>query len=116
MPDIDCLRCINSACCRDYEVSVTRDDYLSYVDMGLGDNFTRVSDEVLAKTPVVKATKELIRIIENMSADRFALVNKRDDNYCVLLDDEMKCSIYDIRPRCCADYTVDRCEDKRWLV
>lgn len=50
-----------------------------------------------------------------MHKDNFAKIKKNDKGYCVLLDENMKCSIYENRPKACRDYKQSRCINIREL-
>ena len=51
-----------------------------------------------------------------MYKDNFAILKKKEDGYCVLLDEDMKCTIYENRPKVCRDYKQNRCTTIRKLI
>jgi Fe-S-cluster containining protein len=109
---VDCLKCINSACCK-LDVEVDRDEYKSFWKLNLGDKFETRTDKFLAENPkYIKQMKEF----DEMYKDNFAILKKGDDGLCVLLDREsMKCTIYENRPKVCKDYTTSRCSKIRCI-
>ena len=50
-----------------------------------------------------------------MHKDNFAILKKREDGNCILLDENMECSIYENRPKVCRDYKQSRCINIREL-
>ena len=108
---IDCLKCINSACCR-LDVEVNRDEYNVFWNLGLDEYFETRTDKFLNDNP--KYLKQM-KSFDEMYKDNFAILKKRKDGYCVLLNDNMECSIYENRPKVCRDYKVNRCTNIREL-
>jgi len=108
---IDCLKCINSACCK-LSIEVDRDEYNTFWQLGLDEYFDTRTDIFLINNP--KYIKQ-IKHFDDMHKDNFAILKKRKDGYCVLLNDNMECSIYEIRPQVCKDYKQSRCVNIREL-
>ncbi len=109
---IDCLKCLNSACCR-LDVNVDRNEYERFKALGLDDYFTTRSDLFLKNEKRYTKHKE---IFDEMYKDNFAILNKGSDGQCILLDRKtMRCMIYEDRPKVCKDYSSNRCEKIRKL-
>jgi len=108
---VDCLRCVNSACCR-LTVEVDRDEYNSFKSLGLSHHFNTRTEIFIAKNPKHKKHTELFN---EMYRDNYATIKKREDGYCVLLNKKMECSIYADRPKACRDYKQLRCVNIRQL-
>jgi Fe-S-cluster containining protein len=103
---VDCLKCINSACCR-LVVEVSSDEYKEYEKKGLESNFKTHIDDFLNRFPRLENKKEYLKKHYN---DNYAELNKNKDGFCVLLDEKTKlCSIYEDRPKVCRDYENNRC-------
>jgi len=118
MPEVDCLRCTNSACCREYEIWVDREEYERFQGLGLDSSFVTATETALEKTPGIEITNSLLAMLDfiHQGEAGFARARKKPDGYCVLLGPDMLCTIYEYRPKCCAEYTTERCEEIRWLV
>jgi len=56
-----------------------------------------------------------IKKFDEMYKDNFAILKKREDGNCVLLDENMECSIYENRPKVCRYYKQSRCINIREL-
>ena len=109
---VDCLKCLNSACCR-LDVEVDKKEYDYFKALGLDDYFTTRADIFLKKNAKYKEHKEIFNKIYN---DNFAILNKGKDGQCIMLDRKtMSCMIYEDRPKVCKDYTTDRCIKTRIL-
>jgi len=110
---VDCLKCINSACCKDYDISVDKADYDRLVGLGLKDHIISNTEKFLKKWPQYDYKE---KEIGKLFGDDFASLKKGKDGYCELLDRKtMLCSIHQDRPRVCAEYTTDRCVKIRLL-
>lgn len=108
---IDCLKCINSACCS-LTIRVDRREYQKF-PKSIKDAFLTNTKKFLNENP-----KYLKReaCLDEMYKDDFAVMNKESDGLCVLLDrDTMKCSEYDDRPDVCKAYKTNRCEKIRLM-
>ena len=109
---VDCLKCLNSACCR-LDVEVDQNEYNRFKALGLDGYFTTRAEIFLKKNSKYKQHKE---IFNKMYKDNFALLNKGKDGQCVLLDRKtMQCKIYEDRPKVCKEYTTDKCIKTRIL-
>ena len=109
---LDCLKCINSACCK-LVVEVSYDEYKQFEKKGLHIYFTRRIDTFLKKYPKLESKREFL---ESNYSKNYAELNKKEDEYCILLDEETKlCSIYEDRPEVCKKYQTNRCEKIREL-
>ena len=109
---IDCLKCVNSACCK-LDVEVNKNEYERLEALGLKDYFITRLEVFLKKEKRYTKHKE---VFNEMYKDNFAILKKGNDGNCVLLDSKtMKCTIYEDRPKVCKDYTFDRCINIREL-
>ena len=109
---VDCLKCLNSACCR-LDVEVSREEYKRFEGLGLTDYFTTRSEIFLKKNEKYREHEELFNKMYN---ENYALLNKGKDGQCILLDRKsMRCTIYKNRPKVCKEYTTDRCVKIRTL-
>jgi len=109
---LDCLKCINSACCG-LVVEVSYDEYKELEKKGLHVHFTKHIDTFLKKFPKLKNKREYLK--ENYNSN-YAELNKNKNGFCVLLDEKTKlCSIYEDRPKVCRDYENNRCSKIREL-
>jgi Fe-S-cluster containining protein len=110
---VDCLKCINSACCK-LDVEVDVDEYEKFKELGLKDYFETRTDIFLKKEPKYK---EQEKVFNEMYKDNFAILKKGKDGQCLLLDrTTMMCTIYEDRPKVCKEYTSNRCEKIRELT
>jgi len=66
----------------------------------------------IEKSPKYESKREQL---DEMYTDNFAEMKKADSGLCVLLDENMLCSIYDDRPKVCKDYKTKRCEAIRCI-
>ncbi len=108
----DCLRCVNSACCK-LDVEVDRNEYDNFVALNLGNHFNTRTKIFLEQNPKYKRQRI---IFDKMYFDNYAILKKNNDGLCVLLNREtMLCSIYNDRPKVCKDYTIKRCENIKKL-
>lgn len=109
---VDCLKCINSACCK-LVVEVSYNEYKEFERKGLQDHFTTHIDTFLKKFPKLEDKREFLK---DNYLENYAELNKNDNQYCVLLDEKTKlCSIYEDRPKVCRDYKTNRCDKIRKL-
>ena len=108
---VDCLKCINSACCR-LDVEINRDEYNRFWRLDLDKYFETRTDIFLKDNP--KYIKQM-KYFDEMYKDNFAILKKKKDGNCILLDKDMKCSIYKDRPKVCEDYKHNRCLNIREL-
>ena len=109
---VDCLKCINSGCCK-LVVEVSYDEYKQLEKKGLHVHFTKHIDTFLKKFPKLESKREFL---ESNYLKNYAELNKNEDEYCILLDEETKlCSIYEDRPEVCKKYQTNRCEKIRQL-
>ena len=108
---VDCLKCINSACCK-MVVEVDRNEYSRLLILGLRDKMTTYTDIFLKQNAKYKSKR---KELDKMHSSLFAKIDKDDKGYCVLLDEDMKCSIYEDRPKVCKDYKHNRCKNIRQL-
>lgn len=107
---VDCLKCLNSACCR-LDVEVNIKEYERFKSLGLDGYFTTRTEIFLKNEKRYIKHKE---VFNEMYKNNFAILNKGNDGQCVLLDRKtMKCTIYEDRPKVCKDYTSNRCEKIR---
>ena len=74
--DIDCLKCINSACCKEPIAQVDRKEYERLVDLGYESNMETYTDRFIERNPRYKDKKD---IFDNMHKDIFAYLKKGDD-------------------------------------
>ncbi len=109
--DIDCLKCINSACCKPV-VEVDRKEFDGMVSLGHRKHLTTNTEKFINRFPKYKGKEAEFN---EMHKDSFAELNKDKNGMCVLLDKDMLCSIYNDRPKVCRDYTTNRCENIRLL-
>jgi len=108
---IDCLKCINSACCK-LSVEVDRDEYNTFWQLGLEEHFdTRTDIFLMNNSKYLKYIKQL----DEMHKDNFAILKKRKDGNCILLDENLECSIYENRPKVCREYKQSSCINIREL-
>ncbi|MEE9337995.1 MAG: YkgJ family cysteine cluster protein [Methylococcaceae bacterium] len=108
---IDCLKCINSACCK-LTVEVDRNEYNKFWKLDLDEYFETRTDVFLKENPkYLKRIKEL----DEMHKDNFAILKKRNDGNCILLNENMECSIYENRPKACREYKQSSCVNIREL-
>ena len=108
---IDCLKCINSACCK-LVIEVDRSEYDQLHDL-VKPHFVKHSDVFISENPQHESKKDYL---EDMYKDNYAEMKKGDDDLCVLLNrDTMLCSVYENRPEVCKKYTSDRCLNIREL-
>jgi len=77
---VDCLKCINSACCK-LVVEVSRVEYKEY-------NFKTHVDDFLNRFPRLENKREYLKKHYN---DNYAELNKNKDGFCVLLDEKTIC-------------------------
>jgi len=108
---VDCLRCINSACCK-LKVEVDRNEYNRLVNIGLKNKLETYTDIFLKQNTKYKNHRNELDKLHN---SLFAKIKKNDKGYCVLLDKDMNCSIYNDRPQVCKDYKHNRCKNIRKL-
>lgn len=109
---VDCLKCLNSACCR-LDVEVDRDEYEKFKALGLDDYFKTRTEAFLEKNTKYKEHEELFNQMYN---DNFATLNKGNDGQCILLDRRtMRCMVYEDRPKVCKDYSFNSCKNIRML-
>ena len=108
---IDCLKCINSACCK-LTVEVDRNEYNKFWKLDLDEYFETKTDVFLKENPkYLKRIKEL----DETHKDNFAILKKRNDGNCILLNENMECSIYEKRPKACREYKQSSCVSIREL-
>jgi len=110
--DINCLDCTNSACCKVYVVEISKEEYEKYKKLGLHKNFETRTDIFLKKNSKYKTKR---KELDEMHTQYFAEAKKRKDGYCTFLDKAMRCSIYENRPKVCAEYKHNRCENIRCI-
>tara|TARA_R110000772_G_scaffold113500_1_gene217806 strand:+ start:269 stop:613 length:345 start_codon:yes stop_codon:yes gene_type:complete len=109
---VDCLKCINSACCS-LVIEVDKLEFELLKEKGLNDCFIKHVDVFVGKFPKFKDKKE--QLDENYF-DNYAEMKKSKDGLCVNLDRKtMLCSIYEDRPKVCKDYENNRCSKIRKL-
>ncbi len=106
--DVDCLKCINSACCK-VTVSVSREEYEQFEDKT---KLVKQVDKFLEKFPKRKKHKEQL---DEMYEENYAEIKQTESGYCVFLGADMLCSIYEKRPRACQVYETSKCEDIRCM-
>jgi len=111
---VNCLKCINSACCKKYEVEVTADEYKKLVSLGYKNNMITYKDKFIDQNPKYKNKGP---IFEQIYKDKYAILKKENSGYCVLMDPKtMLCTIYQDRPKVCAEFKVNRCAGIRQLT
>ena len=99
---MNCLKCINSACCK-LEVEVNKTEYNKFWKLDLDKHFDTRTDLFLKENP--KYIKQM-KTFDEMYKDNFAILKKGNDGQCVLLDRKtMKCTIYEDRPKVCVDFS-----------
>ena len=108
---VDCLKCINSACCK-LTIEVDRNEYNRLINLGLRNSITTYTDIFLKQNAKYKSKRNEL---DEMHKQLFAKIDKDESGYCVLLDKDMKCSIYKDRPKSCKDYKHNRCLNIREL-
>ncbi len=108
---IDCLKCINSACCKPV-VELNKNEFDRMVGLGHRKHLTTNTEKFINRFP---KHKEREAEFNEMYKENFAELNKDENGMCVLLDKDMLCSIYDDRPKVCKDYTTDRCSKIRLI-
>lgn len=102
---VDCLKCINSACCK-LVIEVDKSEY-EELDDKVKNSFIKNTDKFIDKNPHHENKRAYL---DDMYVDNYAEMKKGDDDLCVLLDrDTMLCSVYEYRPKVCRRYTSDRC-------
>ena len=96
----DCANC-RDTCCRGPQntISLRLEDIARLLDAGLESAISTgkpvYSEELLAEYPS-------LRTIENLDSYRFfPVLRRKPDGTCVFLDDNGRCSIYEIRPLRC---------------
>ncbi len=108
---VDCLKCVNSACCK-LVIEVDKEEYEEFNKKGLSDSFITRTDEFLKKRPKYESKR---KEIDEMYIDNYAELKKADSGLCVFLGEDMLCSIYADRPKVCRDYQTSRCESIRCI-
>lgn len=109
---VDCLKCINSACCK-LEVSVNRTEYEHFKKLNLHEHFETRTENFLNKNEKYIKHK---KYFDEMYEDDFAIL-KQKNGYCSLLDQEtMLCTIYEDRPSVCKNYKSERCINIREII
>ena len=107
----DCLRCVNSACCK-LEVDVSKKEY-DELSKNIKDKFVLSSEAFITEFPIWKNRKN--HIDKNLKST-YATIKKMKDGYCYFLNRaSMKCSIYEIKPKSCSNYTNNRCKNIRHI-
>ncbi len=109
---IDCLKCINSACCK-LVIEVDKEEYDNSVKC-VKKHLVKRTDAFIKRFPKLESKRNHF---DEMYKDNFATLEKSDDGLCVLLDRKtMLCSVYEDRPKCCKDYTTNRCSKIRECI
>lgn len=109
---IDCLKCINSACCK-LDVEVNKSEYMHFKTLNLDSHFKTRTEIFLEKNPNYK---DKAIFFDQMYINNYAILKRGEDSYCEMLDQKtMKCTIYELRPSVCKNYTTDRCINIREL-
>lgn len=109
---IDCLKCINSACCS-LEVELDRKEYEHLKKLGYEEKLETRTNQFINNYPKYKG-KEIF--FDNVYKDNFAIIKKDFDGQCIFLNRiSMKCTIYKNRPKVCQDYKNTSCEKIREL-
>ena len=108
---VDCLKCINSACCK-LKVDLNRSEYNQLFKLGLKDKMETYTDIFLKQNAKYERHRSQL---DEMHKDNFAKIKKNDKGNCVLLDKNMMCTIYENRPKVCRDYKQSRCINIREL-
>ena len=109
--EVDCLKCINSACCK-LIIEVGRDEFNSLHE-SIKKHFLKNSDKFILENPQHENKRAYL---DEMYGENYAELRKDKDDLCVLLDRKtMLCSVYENRPNVCRDYTSDRCGKIRQL-
>ena len=107
----DCLRCINSGCCK-LIIEIDREEYES-LKPEIQNEFELKRDIFLNENPRFRNVipdNEL----DNMFRDLYAVMKKESDGYCKFLNREtMLCSVYEDRPKVCREYKNTKCEKIR---
>lgn len=108
---IDCLNCINSACCK-LEVDISKKEY-DMLGKDIKDKFILNSEEFISQFPIWASKKEHIN---NNSISMYATIKRMADGYCYFLNRmTMECGIHDQKPQTCKEYSTDKCENIRHL-
>ncbi len=110
----DCLKCINSACCK-LIIEIDRKEYES-LKPEIKKEFELKRDIFLSQNPRfqnVIPNDEL----DNMFSDIYAVMKKESDGYCKFLNRKtMLCSVYEDRPNVCREYKNTKCTKIRQLI
>lgn len=114
-----CLKCLNSACCKKFDVEVSVKEYLNY-DIVMQSSFIKKSENQntidQCEKMSEKRKKRFKAFIDRESEQRFAKLKKDEEGYCVFLNKKsMLCSIYEKRPDVCRNFKEERCGDIRVL-
>ena len=115
----NCLQCINSGCCKEFDVEVSRLEYEKY-DSSIQSHFIKKSEQVINSDSYAGMSEQralrFIAHIDKESGDSFAKLKKDDEGYCTLLNKEnMICTIYEKRPKVCREFKESRCSEIRVL-
>jgi len=94
-------------------VEVDRTEYEHFKELGMQDHFTTYTDKFISLFPKYENKRE---DIDKMHEKLFAVLKKKKDGYCELLDPHtMLCTVYEKRPKVCRDYLSTRCKTIREL-
>jgi len=116
---IDCLKCTNSACCKEYIVEVNKEDYERLVGLGYKEYLVTETEKFIDNYPKYKGKEnQLDEMHHNIYkvTEIYATLIKSDNGYCGLIDNKtMLCTIHENRPKVCRNYTTNRCEKIRTI-
>lgn len=108
--EVDCLKCVNSACCK-LVIEVDKKEYDSLCDKGIKDSFVTHVDKFIEQHPKFESKRKFLA--QNYTGN-FAEMKKDSNGLCVNLDKKtMLCYIYENRPKVCRDYKTERCSKIR---
>lgn len=109
----DCLKCLNSGCCK-LIIEVDKNDFNSLKPY-IKKEFRLKSDIFFNENPRFKGVID-VGEINNMFSDVYAVMKKEEDGYCKFLNRKtMLCTVYEDRPNVCKKYNNNRCDKIRLL-
>lgn len=109
---IDCLKCINSACCS-LEVGLNKIEYEHFVKLGFQKFMTTRTEMFIKDNPKYKGKE---KYFDDLYVLNYGIINKNFLGQCVFLNDKKECSIYEKRPQACKNYSNNSCEKIRILA
>jgi len=107
-----CLNCM-AGCCG-LAIILDRNDFNRLSDAGHRDLMVTRTDKLIAKSPRYEPMRD---DLDDMHSQNFAEMKQGDDGLCVALDRKTRlCTIYEDRPKVCADYTTNKCSGIRECI